>query len=389
MQVLLASARLRMPPPMRSRVRSHLAGQIDLRRLLRMAMRHKMAPLLGHHLADHPDLVPARVLQYLAQWNGENARRMLQSLADLIHLRALLADAGIESIPYKGPTLGAQIYGSAALRQSNDLDLLVEPDDVLRAREVLLTAGYTPRHVLSGGGARFMVRSRYSEAFDHGQRTRVELHWAFTNGDIGFDVGARDLTPNTVPVSVGGVSLPGFGREDLLLTLCVHGSKHRWDRLEWLAGLGEAIRGASGIDWDALVARATRLGVRRMLLLGLLLVHDLLEAPVPARILARARADAAVVRAAGEVPRFLVEEAADPDAASLPTDLFRYELRERWRDRVRFILYRATTPSQPERWSAVTVGNLVLPVHALARPFHVLRKLGPAVRAVARRGAPR
>jgi hypothetical protein len=307
---------------------------------------------------------------------------MLRLSGELLSLTRSLAAEAIVAVPYKGPTLGEHLYGNLALRQSGDLDLLVRRKDVSRARAILLERGYRPRHTLAAGGEEFMIRSRYSEELDRPDGMTVELHWAFTNGDVALDLGLEELIPNLRALPLGGGSVAMFGDEDLLLILCVHGSKHRWDRLEWLCGVGELLRrSAQELEWDRVLKRASALGVRRMLLLGVLLAKELLDAPTPERIVLRARSDRAVRTLAAEVPRhFLADTIDGDDAGNLATDLFRLQLRERPRDRLRFVWYRLTTPSRPESWSAVPIGKHWLPVHGFLRPFRVLAKLPPAFR---------
>jgi hypothetical protein len=278
--------------------------------------------------------------------------------------------------------LGAYLYGNLALRQAGDLDLLIKRQDVGRARAILLDRGYRPRHVLSHGGEEFMFQSRYSEEFEQSDGSIVELHWAFTNGDVGLPLDLEALGSGLQETQFGGGTLQMFGRDDLLLILCIHGSKHRWDRLEWLCGVAELLRVSSrDLDWKPLLDRASRLGTRRMLLLGVLLAHDLLGAPVDAEFKQIAQSDHAVSRLVNEVPRLFLTDAVDGDGAgNLATDLFRFRLRERRRDRLRFIWYRLTTPSHPESWSAVSVGNHWFALHGFIRPFRVLSKLLPAIR---------
>jgi hypothetical protein len=67
---------------------------------------------------------------------------------------------------------------------------------------------------------------------------------------------------------------------------------------------------------------------------------------------------------------------------SVPVDRFRFLLRERWRDRVRFVLYRITTPSRPEDWRFMTVAGRRVAVHGWIRPWQLVLA---AVRAALRR----
>jgi hypothetical protein len=382
MEVLVRCARRHLTPEDRDALRAYLRAGLDWEALVNLASRHKMLPLMWWHLQSEAADIPPGVAAGVQRAFLRNVRRMLQLSYELLGLISACAELGIVVVPYKGPALGAHVYGNVGLRQAGDLDLLVDRRDVTRTRALLLERGYRPRHELSRGGAEFMIRSRYSEEFAREDGLRVELHWAFTNGDIGLPLGLDVLSSRLRSIPLGGGVVPMFGREDLLLILCIHGCKHRWDRLEWLCGVAELLRASeSELNWEVVMARAASLGVRRMLLLGLLLAHSLLDAPVPAAVVERARSDGAVARLAAQVPKLFTAEPADADAAgNLATDLFRFQLRERPRDRIRFIWYRITTPSRPESWSAVSVGWRWLPIHAFSRPFVVMSKLPGAIR---------
>lgn len=380
MRILRCCARRELSPEQSDELRSLLADVIDWGGLFELAGRHKMLPLLWWHVKQHAALVEPAWAARL-QWQfQQNASRMLRLTAELLRLIELFDSHGVLAVAYKGPALGAYLYGSLALRQSGDLDLLVRRQDVARARALLLESGYRPRRALSEGGTEFMRRSRYAEEFDR-DGVHLELHWAFTNGDVDLALDLDELAPRLFQVSLGPRTIPIFGVADHLLILCVHGSKHRWDRIEWLCGVAELLRAhGTEIAWDVVHDRARRLGVDRMLLLGVLLAHELLDAPVPPPTLERARGVGAVVELAGLVPALFTAPPVDVEqGSSLETDLFRLRLRERPRDRLRFVWYRLTTPSRPESWSAVGIGGLWLPVHGFLRPLRLLSKLPAAI----------
>jgi hypothetical protein len=310
-----------------------------------------------------------------------NTWGMLKLAGELLRLQALLDAQSIPMIAYKGPALAASLYGSMALRQAGDLDIVVRRTDVPRARQLLLDSGYEARNPVGPDAQAFRLRSRYGEEFVGQDGTIVELHWAFTNGDVALLLGFEELAPWLRNATVGAGAVPVPGAEDQLLVLAVHGAKHRWDRLELVCSFAESVRqDGPGIDWEHLEDRATALGVRRMLLLGLLLAHDLLGATPPARLISRARADRTVSDLALQIPRILAEDAHTVDTNSLTTDVFRFKLRERRIDRWRFLWYRLTTPSRPDSWSTITLGKVLVPVHAFKRPFMVVSKLLPMAR---------
>ena len=93
--------------------------------------------------------------------------------------------------------------------------------------------------------------------------------------------GARDAGPAC------GRDVPGLSPETLMLFLCVHGAKHLWSRLQWLGDVARLARKQP--DWACIWELANEAGCARPVLLGLLLAHELLEAPVPEEILERGR----------------------------------------------------------------------------------------------------
>jgi hypothetical protein len=379
LELLLACARRTLSPAEHRRVNSLVTAGIDWTELLPFAKRHKLLPLLTHHLREHDALLPQETRDSLRCFSLQNARWVLQVVSEIVDTLAEFEREGMPAVPYKGPVLGAQLYGNVALRQAGDIDLLVRRGDVAQARELLRRRGYEPIYALDEAGRTFMVQSRYSEGFRGDSLFPVELHWAFTNGDIAFPLELDDLIPRLETVAIGQRSVPVFAPEDLLLILSVHGSKHRWDRIEWLCGLAEVVRGAPQLDWDRLLERSRRLGIRRMLLLGVLLAHHHLQAPVPAAVARLARSDGSVAALADAVPELWLGTPENEEAGSLPTDLFRYRLRERYRDRIRFVWYRITTPSQPESWSAFLLGGRAIPVHLFRRLTLLAGKLRPAL----------
>lgn len=87
MQVLIACGRLEL----RSR-----AQELEL--LLRLAIRHRLLPLLALHLAAFEDLVPESVRTYPYAAHRENARLMLLRLGKLVGLVNVLS-AGFRHVP--------------------------------------------------------------------------------------------------------------------------------------------------------------------------------------------------------------------------------------------------------------------------------------------------
>ena len=210
----------------------------------------------------------------------------------------------------------------------------------------------------------------------------VELHWAFTNKDVAFPLSLDDLLPRLTSCLVSGRSVRVFSPEDTLLVLCVHGAKHGWSRLEWICGVAELLHGGA-IQWDDVLRRARETKSLRRLLLGLCVAHDLYGCPLPGEVRKAVAGDRQVGALARAVTASLFDGGEHVDGlhtfGTLDHDLFHFRLGDGVSDSLRYLVYRITTPSRPEEWSAVSLGNRSISLHSFTRPFAVVSKLVPAL----------
>ncbi len=270
--LLLGCARLSLSRAERDRLLA-LTGQVaDWSDLLALGERHGLLPMLYRHFNDlGAKVVPKHV--FMALWaryeeSGRRNRRMARALAEIVN--ALEAE-GIPALPYKGPSLAENAYGDLALREFSDLDILLRPADVRRARALLQSRGYVAEYDLAQDAEDAYLHSHlnYHLVLLHrDEDVMVELHWK-TDADF-------PVEPSTVS---------RFTSEELLLVLLVHGSRHRWERLAWLVDIAALLRKYPGSDWDWVMRRAGEFHCRRRVGVGLLLVNRLLDVPLPKPVL--------------------------------------------------------------------------------------------------------
>src|SRR5262249_41288467 len=117
-----------------------------------------------------------------------------------------------------------------------------------------------------------------------------------------------------------GIDVRWPAAEDLLLLLCVHGGKHRWDELKWIVDIAELLRARPDLDWRAVAGKAPRAGAWGMLAVALLLANEMLDAPLPSSVLDAVRATPRSVPLAAEVGDHLHASATAPGpvAETLP-----------------------------------------------------------------------
>jgi hypothetical protein len=378
-ELLIHCARARKNPETTARLGALLRGGMRWEYLLGMADEHGVMPLLSWHLGDAPlELVPATVSARLRERFQRNIRHNLFLTAKLFNLLNLLEAHQLPAIPYKGPVLAASCYGNLALREFVDLDLLVHKRDVPRAKELLSAAGYQPQFRLTRAQEAAFLRYNCEHAFVHeDDGSMVDLHWAITERFFSFPLEPECLWERLYRVSLGGSEVPTFSPEDSLLILCVHASKDAWERLKYVCDVAELVRTHQDMDWRRVVERAGRLGSQRMLFIGLLLARDLLETPLPDEVSRRAHADPAVEVLVRRISERLFRriDHSPRRFAEMPFRPIHMKMRERLRDKVRYLVRFATTHTVGD-WMALTLPKPFFFLYYVLRPIRLARTYG-------------
>ena len=371
-ELLLCCARTVTTPQVIARLRELAAKDIDWEYLFLLARRHAVVPLLYLQLHQHAtDLVPQEQLHKLKQHYVENSARNTLLTAELCRLIGLLADSGIDAIPYKGPVLSLFAYGDLGLRRFVDLDVMVKKTDVLKAREILLAEGYMPAKSLSLSQQELLLRTQHNMQFSRDNRQLIiELHWEVAPHLFASSVSAEELWQHLITIDINGTPVKALSADDLLFSLCVHGSRHLWERLSWICDVAELVRRHS-FNWTTLLERATTADSERMFLLGLHLAHVLLEAPLPEAVQRRCASDEQVKALAGNVVSHLFNGTTHVPATS--REIFNYNIRVRKTlgGRARYLahMFRPTDSDLSDR-SLPAGMNFV---YYLTRPFRLLR----------------
>ena len=336
--LLVACARARLDPGTAARVRELAAQVRDWDTVLELARRHRLVPLVHTHLNGLADVsLPEAVRAALREEFSANAAKNLALSVELLAVIDLLTSKGIQALPYKGPTLAQCIYGSLAARQMKDLDILVRASDVNRVVSLLERREYDAiTRVLPG--ARTLGLEYQSVLVRPSDETIIELHWSVVPRAMAPAVRVQDLWPHRLHTTLLGRPVATPAHEDMLVVLCIHGSKHRWARLEWISGVAELLR-SKPLDWVRILQRAHEWHASRMLGAGLRLATELLGAPVADEVSSALRRDASVQTLAAMALERLF---TDDDPAGERRALRAYQLRaqDRAGDRARYRWFR-------------------------------------------------
>ena len=324
-ELLLCCARTEATPKVVERLREIASSDVDWDYLFALSRRHSIISLLWLQLEHHAsDLVPGDFLGKLKLHYQENSARNTILAAELCHIVELLARDGIEAIPYKGPALAVFAYGNLAARRFVDLDVIVRKSDVLRARDLLLADGYAPTKSLNTAQQELLLRTQHNMQFARdNQRLLLELHWEVAPHLFASSVQENELWRNLETIELNGVELKTLAAGDLLFSLCVHGSRHLWERLGWICDVAELIA-RHELDWTALQRRAAAADNERMFLLGLHLARKLLGTTLPTEIQQRCDSDARLESLAANVSEHLFNGPTHVPATS--TEIFKYNI---------------------------------------------------------------
>jgi hypothetical protein len=356
---------------------------VDWDAFLAVAARNRLLPhahLLLAARGEVPDAVRSRLrAAFLA--NGHQALALAAALRRLV---GAMADEGVRAVAYKGPALAMRAYGHLALRTYSDLDLLVAPEDVPAAARVLERGGYVPAHRFSPAQDAVFRRTDGDYPYRHPHTAAlVELHCHVSSARFCVPLPTAELIARARPVAIGGGEVPAPADDDLFLALCLHGAKHRWARLEWLAAAA-ALAVRAELDFDAILTRASDIGAGRTVLLALLLMRDALRITLPPSIERSIEADPALPPLAAEARALWLADASPDALTHSRTDAlddtaanlrFNYRLREGVADRARYAARWLFTPS-PEDWAWARLPDALSPLYRALRPLRLAARYG-------------
>lgn len=345
---------------------------LDWDRLLFLAVQQQTAPLLYHRL-DAAEFagVPSRAAGELRRLFLAQSRQNLALTARLLDLLPHFDEADIRTLPYKGPVLAQSLYRSVTLRSCGDLDLLLPRDQVWKARDLLVAAGYCPRVALSPRQEEACLRSADEIELTHPDGTRVELHWQLFPRLNPVPLDFERLWRRRVWVRLGDQEVPTLSPEDHLHVLSIHGAKHLWQPLRLVSDVADLIRTKDSFDWAEVVRESERTRTGRMVRVALLLARALLGAPFPPEALQWAEAD----RTAGALAGYTAACTARGGIPWTPRRRLDFSLRikESWRDRGHFCLAWLWTPAE-EDWDAFRLPEALHPLYTALRPLRLLAK---------------
>jgi len=334
------------------------------------AREHGVIPALQARLAVSPAHIPADALRLVKAEFERNAFHCMTNAEELLEVLQAFDQVGIPAIPFKGVVLAASAYGDLTARAAGDIDLLIHPNDLPKATQILEARNYeliTAK--LEDGSPRYVHQyehhfERESDGMVLELRWRLELTQPRYRENLGLDwVWSRQRTAKLL-----GAEVPDLDPVSNLLVLCMHGSKHAWSRLIWICDVARLLEREPELDWNLAQREARRVGLWRCLALGVLLAHRVAGAEVPREVLHKFEAN----RAMRNLAQFLDDNLL-AGSGSLPARRIPYYVRILdFRDRLRAVLSPSLLQPNERDRSVVRLPKMLEPLYFLIRPFRLL-----------------
>lgn len=264
-----------------------LASQLDTsswQQLIQLALDHRILPLLSHNLQRYAsEQVPVDLMTQLNYQAQRNKLRSFGLTGALVKVVQQLREQGITAVPFKGLLLSLEAYGNQSLRSFDDVDLWVLPEHFFFLQEALASLGYIPYQTSISKE----LDRQY--AWDLGEYSLVnqesdvglDVHHRLMAGDCSMVVDFSRCWNRVEEIQVMGHVIPTLRREDLMIYLCVNGMKDGWSYLRSVCDVAALMTHETPLDWGLIFQDAKSMKAFRMVRLGVMLAHRLLDVPLP------------------------------------------------------------------------------------------------------------
>ena len=220
-----------------------LADTLNWGELLEQALRHKMLPILAHHIisAGLRFDVPTSIYMHLESALEWNRCQIEVFRRETVRVAQGLAERGIQFVVTKGMTFESTLYESLGTRYMNDIDFMVTPKDREAVLSVMQELGFRPFYDWAKDARREEISSRLNR--DHLPKlareidqpgTRIinvdvanSLTWTKSPFDVPVEEALEEPVEQPVP-GMPGVSVPCFRPIYQFLFTVLHLFREAW-----------------------------------------------------------------------------------------------------------------------------------------------------------------
>jgi hypothetical protein len=206
-----------------------------------------------------PDFVIARMRERFLASHARylGMERQIRDVLDAFHREK------ISALVIKGPALARTLYPSAATRPSDDIDILVNPEQYMKAREALTRIGYGSTCRRFETFRAFFSSEPFIHRTDKTKPYEVDLHWSiFQYHGLKRDNGVGAFFDRQITVETPTLAYQTLENVDALIQAAFHLMVHHGEgiRLIWISDIALLARELTvPKGWEVLQERALQL----------------------------------------------------------------------------------------------------------------------------------
>ena len=272
--------------------------------------------------------------------------RNLRKVSQLKKIVSLFNNNNIPSIPWKGPILSKTIFGQPTTRAFGDLDIIIQKENLFKAKDLLIEAGYIPFWKMTKEQELAYTKHRHSYEFLKEDGVDVELHWKLTKDQYCFPISMDDFWKTSYKHQFLGETIQLPSKENLILGLSLHhGGVECWLKYKLILDWFYLLETYHDVNWEVILNRANQLGIRRIILVGTIICEAVFGYEIPT-ILAET-----IQRKDVELAQKIIENIFSKEQI-VKQSLILLELRERPLDKARVAYKIMATPSLIDKYAS-------------------------------------
>jgi len=268
-------------------IRNNVTTANNLEEISILAYGHGVYPLFYHTVMEHAsDLIDQEMKDAMA-YLFKSIKVINETMVkELLHFIEIFEKHNIEVLSFKGPVLADIAYGDISLRQYLDLDIFCKRQDFKKISSILIADGYKAQFSIEKFDDKTLFEFNHDVPFVNEEKGIViEVHFEFFRKELYIPTEKFKPWESVKNTDILTRKINTLSDETHLLFLAAHGSKHLWEKVEWIVDIDKMVRYSENIDWDLVTIKAKQIGILNIFLSSLILSQNYFNTPLPNEII--------------------------------------------------------------------------------------------------------
>lgn len=265
--------------------------QINWDNLFERADLHEIKPQLAIFINKLPShLIDVEFKEKINQAYQVNLYKQLGNVAEFFRINKILENAGIKVVPFKGFWIAYSCYGNIGDRESVDVDLFTDPNDLEKIQHNMVLQGYQvedffKRYTLD------KIKRKFGEYnFDKIENNirifHFEFQWRISKPLYELGININDLRSQIIESSLQNRELQVFTPSaDFLLAAMHHGGKDPLIELKQVYDIALILKKHSVLRWEWILNTAENYKIENVIYVAARLAFEITGVKIPNEIL--------------------------------------------------------------------------------------------------------